>query len=139
MGDFGHRTGDIICLGKCDDVVRDLARELGWEEDLLKEWEATAGTVEPEEVEDTTTVKNESEKEQLQTEVDKLASEVEKSLAISETSPVHKEDGEAKSSVEVEEPVLQIPNPKKEEEPSVAEANGSKIPGSIETKPGENL
>jgi NAD-dependent histone deacetylase SIR2 len=141
VGDFGNRTGDIICLGKCDDVVRDLARELGWEEELLKEWEATAGTVESEKVEDATTTKNESEKQQLQTEVDKLASEVEKSLAISETSPVHKEkqDSEAKSSTEVEEPVLQIPNAKKEEKPSVSEAKGSKILGSIETKPEEKL
>jgi len=70
-----------------------------------------------------------------------LASEIEKSLAISETLPVckEKEDGEAKLSAGAEEPVLQIPNSKKEEKSSVVEADGSKLPESTEPKPEEKL
>jgi len=45
-GNIGDKKNDVVLLGKCDEVVRDLCKELGWEEDLLKMWEATADTVE---------------------------------------------------------------------------------------------
>lgn len=41
MGDFGSRLDDVILLGKCDDVVKDLARELGWDKELWEMWQET--------------------------------------------------------------------------------------------------
>ncbi|KAF9493605.1 SIR2-domain-containing protein [Pleurotus eryngii] len=38
----GSRTDDVILLGKCDEIVRDLAKALGWEEELQKACEETA-------------------------------------------------------------------------------------------------
>ncbi|KAI0769024.1 DHS-like NAD/FAD-binding domain-containing protein [Trametes elegans] len=43
-GDIGMRADDVLLLGKCDDVVRDLVKELGWEEALEREWAKTRET-----------------------------------------------------------------------------------------------
>ncbi|KAI0648138.1 DHS-like NAD/FAD-binding domain-containing protein [Trametes meyenii] len=40
-GDIGMRSDDVLLLGKCDDVVRDLCKELGWEDALEREWAKT--------------------------------------------------------------------------------------------------
>ncbi|KAF8885676.1 DHS-like NAD/FAD-binding domain-containing protein [Gymnopilus junonius] len=45
VGDFGSRSDDVVLLGKCDDIVRDLCKELGWEEELNELWETTKETV----------------------------------------------------------------------------------------------
>ena len=45
VGDFGSRSDDVVLLGKCDDIIRDLCRELGWEEELDALWEATEASV----------------------------------------------------------------------------------------------
>ncbi|KAJ3813236.1 class I sirtuins SIR2 family protein [Lentinula lateritia] len=42
VGDFGSRADDVILLGKCDEIVRDLCKELGWEEELMSLWAETA-------------------------------------------------------------------------------------------------
>ncbi|KAG5219365.1 Sir2 histone deacetylase Hst [Salix suchowensis] len=39
------RADDVILLGKCDEIVRDLAKALGWEEELQKACEETAQSV----------------------------------------------------------------------------------------------
>lgn len=44
-GDLGTRPDDVILLGKCDTLVRDLCRELGWEEALDREWAKTEFTL----------------------------------------------------------------------------------------------
>lgn len=44
-GTFGTRHDDIILLGKCDDIIVDLAKALGWYEDLVRLWEETAESV----------------------------------------------------------------------------------------------
>ncbi|KIY73645.1 NAD-dependent deacetylase sirtuin-2 [Cylindrobasidium torrendii FP15055 ss-10] len=41
VGNIGSRLGDVILLGKCDDIVRELARELGWEKELDDLWRET--------------------------------------------------------------------------------------------------
>ena len=41
VGNFDENYGDIICEGDCDDAVLLLARELGWEEELLELNEST--------------------------------------------------------------------------------------------------
>ncbi|KAI0755058.1 DHS-like NAD/FAD-binding domain-containing protein [Daedaleopsis nitida] len=47
-GDIGTRADDVLLLGKCDAIVRDLCRELGWENALDREWAQTALTIDPE-------------------------------------------------------------------------------------------
>ncbi|KAI8971170.1 DHS-like NAD/FAD-binding domain-containing protein [Trametes punicea] len=39
--DFGMRSDDVLLLGKCDDIVRELCKELGWEEALDQAWART--------------------------------------------------------------------------------------------------
>lgn len=84
VGDFGDRPGDVVCLGKCDDVVRELARELGWEQELQEAWEATAGSVESDTADSPATNPSSTAKvkERLQAEVDKLTDDMEKSLSL---------------------------------------------------------
>jgi len=139
VGDLGDRTDDIVCLGKCDEIVRELARELGWEDELQKTWEATAESVESEKVESaaapetsTTDESNKREKERLQTEVDKLTSDVEKSLALADNlTGGEQEATNPNLSAKQEEPVLQKPEISKQEKPSaVSEADSAKGPHS---------
>lgn len=40
-GDIGTRADDVLLLGKCDAIIRDLCRELGWEDTLDREWAKT--------------------------------------------------------------------------------------------------
>jgi len=50
VGDLGHRKGtigDIVLLGECDDIVKELCAELGWSEELDKAWAETEDTVRP--------------------------------------------------------------------------------------------
>lgn len=46
-GDLGTHADDVVLLGKCDAIVRDLCRELGWEDALDREWAKTALTLSP--------------------------------------------------------------------------------------------
>ena len=45
VGDFGSRADDVILLGKCDEIVTELCKELGWEKELLGLWEKTEASV----------------------------------------------------------------------------------------------
>jgi len=45
VGDFGSRADDVILLGKCDEIVTELSKELGWEKELLQLWEETEASV----------------------------------------------------------------------------------------------
>ncbi|KAI0032568.1 DHS-like NAD/FAD-binding domain-containing protein, partial [Vararia minispora EC-137] len=40
-GDIGDLKNDVVLLGKCDDIVRKLADELGWGQDLQTVWDLT--------------------------------------------------------------------------------------------------
>ena len=42
VGDFGHRKRDVVLLGKCDEIIKELCAKLGWEEELEKAWAETA-------------------------------------------------------------------------------------------------
>lgn len=118
MGHFGDRDSDVVCLGKCDDIVRELARELGWEEELQRIWESTAESTDLDEVKGVAVAATENgkkdsnkEKERLQTEVDKLANDVEKSLALTESSSEAEKSGKGspKEPSSADEAVLRIP------------------------------
>ena len=48
VGDLGQRKGamgDIVLLGECDAIVKELCAELGWSEELDGAWAETEGTV----------------------------------------------------------------------------------------------
>ncbi|KAK7690069.1 hypothetical protein QCA50_006715 [Cerrena zonata] len=45
VGDFGTRSDDVICLGKTDDIARELCKELGWEDELDAAWKETEESV----------------------------------------------------------------------------------------------
>lgn len=120
MGHFGDRDDDVVFLGKCDDVVRELARELGWEDELQEAWEATADAIE-----DTSTKKAESE-------LDKLTDDVKKALAISsdESKPAEKE-----TVTKGEEPLLQIPEGKPAQHTKSSSGISEQNSSSEESKP----
>lgn len=40
-GDIGGRPDDVVLLGRCDDIVREIAQELGWADELEREWAKT--------------------------------------------------------------------------------------------------
>ncbi|TRM64059.1 DHS-like NAD/FAD-binding domain-containing protein [Schizophyllum amplum] len=42
-GMIGTRKDDLVLLGECDAIVRDLCRELGWEDELVELWRRTQG------------------------------------------------------------------------------------------------
>ncbi|KAJ7643792.1 Sir2 family histone deacetylase Hst2 [Roridomyces roridus] len=41
VGSIGRRPNDLVLLGKCDEVVSKLCRELGWEKELMDLWAKT--------------------------------------------------------------------------------------------------
>ena len=45
VGDFGSRADDLVLLGKCDEIVTELCKELGWDQDLVRLWETTETSV----------------------------------------------------------------------------------------------
>lgn len=86
VGDLGTRLDDVIQLGACDDGIRELARELGWLQELEEKWAQTA-PIESAEAkrlrEDAEVVEEaKSQDEKLEDEVLKLTQEIEKALQI---------------------------------------------------------
>lgn len=45
VGNIGSKPDDVVLLGKCDDIIRELCKELGWEEDLDRLWNETSESV----------------------------------------------------------------------------------------------
>lgn len=41
VGSIGRRPNDVVLLGKCDEVVRELSKKLGWEKELDALWAKT--------------------------------------------------------------------------------------------------
>jgi len=118
VGDFASREDDILLLGKCDEKVRELCQELGWEKELNELWKETGGSLEVDEDidilsgEGKTKVQNEpgtgKEEELLRgagvrSEVDKLAEAIDHTLTFSgkEQNPIdHKNSQNDASEVE---------------------------------------
>ena len=93
-------------MGKCDDVVRELAKELGWEEELQKAWEATAVAVGDADESTGTEGTSMREKGTAQNEIDKLTEDLGKALTVSSS-----EDDPDETKTKGQE-VLQIPEGK---------------------------
>ncbi|KAJ3574742.1 hypothetical protein NPX13_g4264 [Xylaria arbuscula] len=114
VGDFGTRADDVLCLGACDDGIRKLADELGWNDELEKKWVDLVGEKEAarqrsrerqEEVQDPKTTANAEPQEKKQNETSTtisgpLASQSADSLplATTEALPTQKPQGEIEAS-----------------------------------------
>lgn len=85
VGDIGSRPNDVACLGRCDDVVRDLCRELGWEEELNRAWNLTEHTLE---VDPPLNLEHpmESSEANVRAEVDQMVRNVERALALQDAT-----------------------------------------------------
>ena len=103
VGDFGSRSDDVVLLGKCDDIVRDLCRELGWEAELDELWQATEASVVTEPM-----IAPPKEERKKETEETTLLSEVKNQAAL--------------EAVEARLAKLSV---KEEKEENIAQASGS--------------
>lgn len=74
-GGIGGRRDDVVMLGTCDNGVRRLARELGWDVELEKLWNSIRGSDVPPKV---------RTDEMMEEEVRKLTEEVERELKAAE-------------------------------------------------------
>ncbi|KAI6016228.1 DHS-like NAD/FAD-binding domain-containing protein [Pisolithus marmoratus] len=91
VGDF-DKPDDLVFTGECDEVVRALCRELGWEDELDKAWAETARDVEVVEV-----AGNFDEAERrIESEMDRVTKDLEKILTVSEAEA----DTEAPTGIE---------------------------------------
>ena len=92
-GDLGTRPDDVLLLGKCDDVIKKLAKELGWLKELKDTWAETrtsldnpppAGGDSEEEPEDQVPEAGETEEERLQREIAWLTKSVDETLRVTD-------------------------------------------------------
>ena len=91
-GDLGTRRDDVLLLGKCDDVVKDLATELGWLKELKESWAETRTTLDnppptdetEEEPEDQAPEAEETEEEKLKREIAWITKSVDNTLKITD-------------------------------------------------------
>ena len=81
VGGLGSRPDDVLLLGDCDAGVRKLAAAFGWLEELEALWETTNPDKEARQAE---MAPLPTEDERLQDEVERLTSEVDRTLGISE-------------------------------------------------------
>jgi NAD+-dependent protein deacetylase SIR2 len=87
VGGMGSGKNDLVLLGKCDDIIRDLAKELGWEEELDKEWVATAESLDTHEATPQASTKAKDladDGTKLDREIEKIADRVAGALTVSE-------------------------------------------------------
>jgi len=96
-GDLGGRLDDVLLLGKCDDIVKELATELGWSEELKAAWAGTRTSLDnpppadeeseeksEEEPEQQVPEAGKTEEERLQREIDSLTKSVEDTLKVTD-------------------------------------------------------
>ncbi|KAF9220911.1 NAD-dependent deacetylase sirtuin-2 [Gyrodon lividus] len=97
LDEVGHfdRQHDTVLLGKCDDIVRKLCRELGWEEELDREWAATADSVAAEVRPPLPGKKGERN---VSEELERITKDMEKSLSISEGAPESSSDSDTEET-----------------------------------------
>lgn len=86
VGEIGSGKNDLVLLGKCDDIIRDLAKEIGWEDELDKEWAATAGSLDIHEAtpDAPTKAKDLTDEAKLDRELEKMVDKVAGALTVSD-------------------------------------------------------
>jgi len=90
VGGIGSGKNDLVLLGKCDDIIRDLAKELGWEDELDKEWIETAKSLDSHETPDGPgkSDKVDESKTELEQELEKITDRVGNALSLTEKGGV---------------------------------------------------
>ena len=92
-GDLGTRQDDVLLLGKCDDIIKELAKELGWLKELKATWAETRTSLDSpppadeeseDEREDAADQTEETEDDRLQREIALLTKSVDDSLKITD-------------------------------------------------------
>jgi len=98
VGGIGSGKNDLVLLGKCDDILRDLAKELGWEDELDKEWATTAESLDIHEAmpDAPTKAKDMTDEAKLDRELEKIVDKVGGALTISDN---------VKPEVKADEPI----------------------------------
>lgn len=109
VGDLGHRPDDVLLLGKCDQMVWDLCKELGWEDRLRELWaetelETDSGLRSKGKTVETEEEREKEEDEQVQDEVDALTAAVEESLKISSSEAEETNEEQVKQPSEDQQP-----------------------------------
>jgi NAD-dependent histone deacetylase SIR2 len=101
VGGIGSGKNDMVLLGKCDDIIRDLARELGWGDELDKEWAGTTASLDSHETTPRapTEEKDRTDETEVDLEIQKIVEKVEGALSISERDkPSVETDGSIQAS-----------------------------------------
>ena len=98
-GDLGTRRDDVLLLGKCDEVVEELAKELGWLKELKETWAETRTTLDKpppptdeEEPEEQAPDAEETEEEKLEREIAWITKSVGDTLNITDDLKKRVED-----------------------------------------------
>ena len=73
-GDLGTRQDDVLLLGKCDDIIKELAKELGWLNELKDAWAETRTSL------DSPPPEDEESEEEPESQTDKAEETVEEKL-----------------------------------------------------------
>jgi NAD+-dependent protein deacetylase SIR2 len=96
VGGIGSGKNDLVLLGKCDDIIRDLAKELGWEDELDKEWATTAGSLDVHEAtpDMPAKAKDLTDEAKLDREIEKIVDKV-ASVTVSDTDKPEVKDDES--------------------------------------------
>lgn len=99
VGGIGSGKNDLVLLGKCDDIVRDLARALGWEDELDKEWIETAKSLDNHETPHGPPEKDKADeaKAKLEHELEKITDRVGNALSLTEKDGAGVEQTEVRS------------------------------------------
>ncbi|KAK1224046.1 Sir2 histone deacetylase Hst2 [Marasmius sp. AFHP31] len=103
VGDF-YEPNDAVLLGKCDDVVKDLCRALGWEEELDRLWDDTAASLEVGSEEAAGEKEPKTEVQDLQKEVEDLTKKIQEAMALHNQDTKDKEENaqDAKEGTKLE-------------------------------------
>ena len=89
-GDIGTRLDDVVLLGKCDDIIKELAKELEWFQELKDTWGETRNSLDnPPETDEESDEKAEEQAEEtadekLQREIAWLTKSVDITLKVSD-------------------------------------------------------
>ncbi|KAJ8495195.1 hypothetical protein ONZ45_g12966 [Pleurotus djamor] len=105
VGDFGDRADDVVLLGKCDDVILELAEALGWRDELETLWAATADSVKStnsvvEPKRESGSDEKEKKANTRDVDVGKLTEEIGKKLSLDDKQPNEETKGDSRGTAE---------------------------------------
>lgn len=115
-GDLGTRQDDVLLLGKCDGVIKELAKELGWLEELKAAWAETRTSLddpppkdeESEEESERKVPQVETAEERLQREIAWLTESVDVTLRVTDDLKERVETEKEKDAVKEVSPLIPV-------------------------------